>query len=64
MTDIEITNWRESYHEIGNWLEEHMPNPPLPDPQRWTLSNASTGHRWGISFTNDKDATLFSLRWA
>jgi len=50
--------------DIGLWLEENMPNPPLPDEQRWTIGEANDGTgRSGIRFFNDIDATLFSLRW-
>lgn len=48
--------------EIGRWLDDNMPNPPLPWPQRWSF-----GYNWqgvsGIRFLNDADATLFLLRW-
>jgi hypothetical protein len=47
---------------IGQWLEENMPNPPLPEPQRWTIGHSVDG-RSGIRFSNDWDATIFSLRW-
>jgi hypothetical protein len=48
--------------EIGEWLEDNMPNPPLPDAQRWTLDfNANT--EIGIKFADDNDALIFSLRW-
>jgi len=50
--------------EIGIWLDQHMPNPPLPEPQRWTLGEAKDGTgRSGIQFANEEDATLFLLRW-
>ena len=53
-----------SESEIGEWLEKNMPNPPLPDTQRWTLGEADDGSgRTGIRFFNDEDATLFALRW-
>lgn len=48
--------------EIGSWLDQNMPNPPLPDAQRWTLGVSADG-RYGIQFANDHDATLFLLRW-
>lgn len=49
--------------EIGHWLDEVMPNPPLPEPQRWTVGYSNNGIRVGIRFLNDADATLFKLRW-
>lgn len=49
--------------EIGFWLDEHMPNPPLPDDQRWTIGYSVDG-RVGFRFTNEKDATHFMLRWS
>lgn len=44
--------------EIGEWLDTQMPNPPLPEPQRWTLVD-----RTEIEFVNEQDALLFKLRW-
>ena len=49
--------------EIGLWLDENMPNPPEPEPQRWTLGYSIDG-RVGFSFANEKDATHFMLRWS
>jgi len=49
--------------EIGIWLDENMPNPPLPDPQRWTIGHSTDG-RVGVRFANDDDAMLFALRWS
>lgn len=47
-----------SSQEVGEWLDDHMPNPPLPDTQRWTI----TANR-SIEFDNENDAMLFSLAW-
>ena len=44
--------------EIGECLDERMPNPPLPDPQRWTIIN-----NWEVEFQNEHDAIVFKLRW-
>lgn len=44
--------------EIGEWLDTQMPNPPLPEPQRWTLIGPTE-----IEFSNEQDALLFKLRW-
>lgn len=70
MIDFELTNIRftgSEFVEVGEWLEQHMPNPPLPEPQRWTLGyhdgNAGDMYRYGIKFANDYDATMFALRW-
>lgn len=70
MIDFELTNIKltgNEFVEVGRWLEQHMPNPPLPEPQRWTLGyhdgNSSDVYRYGIKFTNDYDATMFALRW-
>jgi hypothetical protein len=49
--------------EIGLWLEEHMPNPPLPEIQRWTIGYSRDG-RVGLRFANERDATVFLLRWS
>jgi hypothetical protein len=45
--------------DAGLWLDANMPNPPLPDPQRW-----STGGWNSIEFADDQDATWFTLMWA
>lgn len=50
--------------EIGLWLDYNMPNPPLPEAQRWTFGVADDGsRRSGIRFANEHDATLFLLVW-
>lgn len=76
MIDVEWPKERRSYpngesylrpkpvEEIGLWLEENMPNPPLPEQQRWTLGYDADQERFGLQFFNDYDATIFSLRWA
>lgn len=53
---------RAGAEDIGYWLEEHMPNPPLPDPQRWSLGYSTEG-KCGIRFMNDEDSTYFLLVW-
>ena len=56
----------ETLITIGEWLEKNMPNPPLPDEQRWSIGYANDGTlrpRMGIRFLNDEDATLFGLVW-
>ena len=69
MIDFELTNLkytRAEWIEMGLWLDKHMPNPPLPETQRWTLGqdqDPSNNYRYGIRFENDYDATLFALRW-
>ena len=64
MIDIEFSQLiRPIGVEIGFWLDEHMPNPPMPDEQRWTLGESSDG-RTGITFADEKDATHFLLRWS
>lgn len=64
MIDIEFKKLlRNDAIEIGFWLDEHMPNPPLPDEQRWTIGHSEDG-RAGIRFLNDQDSTLFLLRWS
>lgn len=64
MKDVYFEDLERSIgHDIGFWLEEHMPNPPLPETQRWTLGYSDDG-RCGIRFMNDEDATHFMLRWS
>lgn len=48
--------------EAGDWLDEKMPNPPLPEPQRWTVGSSIDG-REGIRFQSEEDAIWFKLRW-
>ncbi len=68
MIDIEFSRLEKGIgagqlaQEIGIWLDENMPNPPLPEPQRWTIGH-SEDERPGIRFENEQDATLFMLRW-
>ena len=51
--------------EVGFWLDENMPNPPLPDKQRWTIGHSPDGSgRVGVRFACEQDATLFMLRWS
>ena len=49
-----------SWQEMGEWLDQHMPNPPLPDQPRWTLHS----DRRRIEFFDEHDALIFSLRWS
>jgi hypothetical protein len=63
MTSIEI---RRSIQlpDIGNWLETRFPNPPLPDTQRWSIIRLKDGsERWGISFQDEKEASMFCIAW-
>jgi hypothetical protein len=54
----------ESVQQIGVWLDQEMPNPPLPVEQRWTIGYMQDGtYRVGIQFLNDIDSTIFLLRW-
>lgn len=61
--DIEFSReiW-ENIIEVGEWLDECMPNPPTDQPERWLIANGQDD-RWGIRFYNKEDATLFVLRW-
>jgi hypothetical protein len=59
MIDIEF---KKFVLEAGHWLDENMPNPSLPDEQRWTIGY-STIDRVGLRFTDEQDAVLFLLRW-
>ena len=65
MIDLEFSplNRAANLGPISDWLEINMPNPPLPDEQRWTIGYSPDG-RVGIRFSNEQDATLFSLRWS
>lgn len=58
---------------LGEWLDEMMPNPPLPEPQRWTFKNTMTliESEFGIQtirhdtieFIDDNDVFMFKLVW-
>lgn len=61
MTEVEVSI-KLLNAEVGNWLDEHMPNLPLPDEQRWSVEQDETG-RLTIQFYNEEDAILFSLVW-
>jgi hypothetical protein len=50
-------------NEIGSWLDNNMPNRPLPDLQRWSIGYATDATRCGIRFADEYDATIFLLRW-
>lgn len=63
IVDVQIKKYAE-LDEIGHWLETNMPNPPIDEPQRWTLGYDVNMSRMGIRFFNKQDAFLFSLVWA
>lgn len=48
--------------EAGDWLDTEMPNPPLPESQRWTIGYSEDG-RSGICFESEQDAMWFTLKW-
>jgi len=58
---------------LGEWLDEMMPNPPLPEPQRWSFKNSATliESEFGIrtivlntiEFIDDNDVFMFKLVW-
>ena len=58
---------------LGEWLDEMMPNPPLPEPQRWTFKTAITliESEFGIEtishdtieFIDNNDVFMFKLVW-
>lgn len=63
MIDLQLSiTQRQHIQDIGIWLDINMPNPPLPEPQRWSIGYSKDG-REGIQFTKDADATIFLLRW-
>lgn len=47
---------------IGEWLDDNMPNPALPDTQRWTIITLKDG-TVGVEFSDEQDAIIFTLRW-
>ena len=52
-------------NDMGVWLDQNVPNPPLSEPQRWGLVYDSEGVevRIRICFANEQDAALYLLRW-
>ena len=58
---------------LGEWLDEMIPNPPLPEPQRWTFKNDTTliESEFGIQtirhdtieFIDNNDVFMFKLVW-
>jgi hypothetical protein len=65
MMDVEIIGkGRDSILEIGEWLDSKMPNPPLPDPQRWSLGYNEDGSRIRVRFLSERDALHFMMRWS
>ena len=44
----------------GEWLTEKMPNPPLPEPQRYNIYNDTDGSVT-VEFADEQDAIMFSL---
>jgi hypothetical protein len=64
MMDVEIIGKSlKQLSEIGEWLDTKMPNPPLSEPQRWTLGYDADGHRLGVQFLSECDAMYFIMRW-
>lgn len=61
MIAVPIPHFWTDIKRIGEWLDTHMPNPPLPESQRWTL--ISLEESGGIQFSSEEDATVFLLRW-
>ena len=49
----------------AEWLDRNMPNPPLPDPQRWSVVDMDTADgKWVdpyVEFADEQDAIMFSL---
>ena len=47
--------------EVYAWLDEMIPNPPLPEEQNFTFGNSEfLGY---IEFKDDDYATLFALKY-
>jgi hypothetical protein len=64
MIDIPFASTRVAYvTQVGEWLEENIPNPPLPEEQIWTIGIDPIRNKFGVRFTNDYYATMFSLKF-
>lgn len=48
--------------DASDWLEKNMPNPPLPEDQRWDLFTQGEDDMY-IRFYDEKDSVLFALKW-
>ena len=59
-TEIRMPTKWEKVVASGEWLNTHMPNPPLPETQRFTIYNSPDGHVY-IEFADEQDAIMFSL---
>jgi hypothetical protein len=51
----------KNFITVGMWLEDNMPNPPLPDAQRWSLYTENISGDSIIEFADEADAIMFSL---
>lgn len=59
-TRIQMPSKWDKIVAAGDWLVEKMPNPPLPEPQRYNIYNCADGSVV-VDFTDEQDAILFSL---
>jgi hypothetical protein len=46
--------------DAGIWLDTNLPNPPLPEPQRWSIVNTMEDQ---VEFAEEYDAIFFTLMW-
>jgi hypothetical protein len=59
-TRIQMSSEWDRLIAAGNWLSKNMPNPPLPEPQRYNIYNDKDGGVY-IEFADEQDALMYTL---
>lgn len=59
-TRIQMPSKWDKIVAAGTWLTENMPNPPLPEAQRYNIYNDEDGSVC-VEFVDEQDAIMFSL---
>lgn len=59
---LETDNFLGSLSAAGAWLDQNLPNPPLPQPQSWTIKYNSDEDYFYVHFADENYALLFALR--
>ena len=51
---------------LSYWLDEHMPNNTVSEIPRWQVLLNTGWNDWAVTiqFRDEKDATIFTLRWS
>jgi len=59
-TRIQLPTKWDKIVAAGAWLSENVPNPPLPQSQRYNIYNDTDGSVI-VEFADEQDAIMFSL---